>query len=140
MNRRGNFAALVSLFLLSSLVVFPQQKNPPKEQPKQDDAKAKSKQKETENKYLKNWLDNDASYIISPDEAATYKRLTTDDERESFIENFWLRRDPTPDSIENEFRDEHYERIAYANERYSSGKPGWKTDRGRIYKIGRAHV
>ena len=54
---------------------------------------------------------------------------------EQFIELFWLRRDPTPDTIENEYKEEHYERIAYANERFASGKPGWKTDRGRIYII-----
>jgi GWxTD domain-containing protein len=59
--------------------------------------------------------------------------LATDEEREQFIEQFWLRRDPSPDSQENEFKEEHYRRIAYANERYASGIPGWKTDRGRIY-------
>ena len=62
-----------------------------------------------------------------------FKRLSTDDERESFIEQFWLRRDPTPDTMENEFKEEHYRRIAYANDRFASGIPGWKTDRGRIY-------
>ena len=62
-----------------------------------------------------------------------WKRLATDEEREQFIEQFWLRRDPTPDTAENEFKEEHYRRIAYANERYASGIPGWKTDRGRIY-------
>ena len=62
-----------------------------------------------------------------------FKRLKTDEEREQFIEQFWLRRDPTPDTDENEFKEEHYRRIAYANEHYASGIPGWKTDRGRIY-------
>ena len=59
--------------------------------------------------------------------------MNTDDEREQFVEQFWLRRDPTPDTVENEFKEEHYRRIAYANEHYASGIPGWKTDRGRIY-------
>ncbi len=136
MNRRGIFAALVSVVLFSSIVVFPQQKStPPKAQPKEDPNRAKSKQKEIENKTMKRWLQEDVAYIITDDERATFNRLTTDEEREQFIENFWLRRDPTPDTIENEFREEHYERIAYANERFSSGKPGWKTDRGRIYII-----
>ena len=60
-------------------------------------------------------------------------KLNNDEEREQFIEQFWLRRDPTPDTEENEFKEEHYRRIAYANEHFASGIPGWKTDRGRIY-------
>ena len=79
------------------------------------------------------WLNEDVAYIITDEERAAFKRLQTDEEREQFIESFWMRRDPTPDSIENEFKEEHYRRIAYANERYASGIPGWKTDRGRIY-------
>ena len=59
--------------------------------------------------------------------------MATDEERENFIESFWMRRDPTPDSMENEYKEEHYRRIAYANDRYASGIPGWRTDRGRIY-------
>ncbi len=88
--------------------------------------------KELESPYRK-WLNEDVTYIITDEERAAFKRLSTDDEREQFIEQFWLRRDPTPDSSENEFKEEHYRRIAYANERYASGIPGWKTDRGRIY-------
>jgi GWxTD domain-containing protein len=79
------------------------------------------------------WLNEDVGYIITDEERQSFKRLATDDERQSFIESFWLRRDPTPDSAENEYKEEHYRRIAYANERYASGIPGWKTDRGRIY-------
>src|SRR5436309_11683454 len=79
------------------------------------------------------WLNEDVTYIITDEERGVFKRLQTDDERESFIESFWMRRDPTPDSIENEYKEEHYRRIAYANEHYASGIPGWKTDRGRIY-------
>jgi GWxTD domain-containing protein len=82
---------------------------------------------------FKKWLTEDVAYIITDEERTAFKRLGTDEERESFIEQFWLRRDPTPDSIENEYKEEHYRRIAYANERYASGIPGWKTDRGRIY-------
>jgi GWxTD domain-containing protein len=88
--------------------------------------------KELETPYRK-WLSEDVTYIITDEERAAFKRLQTDEEREQFIEQFWLRRDPTPDSAENEFKEEHYRRIAYANERYASGIPGWKADRGRIY-------
>jgi GWxTD domain-containing protein len=88
--------------------------------------------KELETSYKK-WVDEDVAYIISNEERQAWTRLATDDEREQFIEQFWLRRDPTPDTAENEFKEEHYRRIAYANQRYASGIPGWKTDRGRIY-------
>ena len=64
-----------------------------------------------------------------------FKQLATDEERDQFIEQFWLRRDPTPDTVENEFKDEHYRRIAYANEHFAAGTPGWRTDRGRIYIV-----
>jgi GWxTD domain-containing protein len=88
--------------------------------------------RELETPYRK-WLSEDVGYIITDEERAAFKRLSTDDEREQFIEQFWLRRDPSPDSAENEFKEEHYRRIAYANERFASGIPGWKADRGRIY-------
>jgi GWxTD domain-containing protein len=88
--------------------------------------------KELETPYRK-WLNEDVAYIITDEERAAFKKLQTDDEREQFIENFWLRRDPTPDTVENEFKEEHYRRIAYANEHFASGIPGWKADRGRIY-------
>ena len=81
----------------------------------------------------KKWMDEDVTYIITDEERKTFKNLNTDEEREQFIEQFWLRRDPTPDTMENEYKEEHYRRIAYANERYASGIQGWRTDRGRIY-------
>ena len=84
-------------------------------------------------KAYKDWLEKDVTYIITDDERRAFKKLETDEERERFIEEFWRRRDPDPDTDENEFREEYYERIAYANEHYTSGIPGWKTDRGRIY-------
>jgi len=82
---------------------------------------------------FKTWLEQDASYIISDEERKAFKNLSNDEEREAFIENFWLRRNPNPDSPDNEFREEHYRRIAYANEHFAAGKPGWRTDRGHIY-------
>ncbi len=73
---------------------------------------------------FRRWLNEDVLYIITDEERASWKRLQTDEEREQFIEQFWLRRDPTPDSQENEFKEEHYRRIAYSNERFASGIPG----------------
>jgi GWxTD domain-containing protein len=84
-------------------------------------------------KAYKDWLEKDVAYIITDEERKAFRKLATDDERERFIEEFWRRRDPDPDTDENEYREEYYERIAYANEHYASGIPGWKTDRGRIY-------
>jgi GWxTD domain-containing protein len=81
----------------------------------------------------KTWLDQDVSYIISDEERKSFRTLSNDEERDAFIEQFWLRRNPNPDSPENEFREEHYRRIAYANEHFAAGKPGWKTDRGHVY-------
>jgi GWxTD domain-containing protein len=81
----------------------------------------------------KKWLEEEVPYIITDDERSAFLQLQTNEEREQFIEAFWQRRDPTPDTVENEFKEEHYRRIAYANERFSSGIPGWRTDRGRIY-------
>ncbi|MBV9507156.1 MAG: GWxTD domain-containing protein [Acidobacteriia bacterium] len=90
--------------------------------------------KELETPYRK-WLQEDVAYIITDEERTAFKRLQTDEEREQFIEQFWLRRDPTPDTVENEFKEEHYRRIQYANDHFASGIPGWKTDRGRIYIV-----
>src|SRR5438067_6489465 len=88
--------------------------------------------KEVETVYKK-WLDEDVRYIITDEEKSAFKQLSNDEERDYFIEAFWARRDPTPDTVENEFKEEHYARIAYANEHFAAGIPGWKTDRGRMY-------
>lgn len=82
---------------------------------------------------FKRWLDEDVLYIIASEEREAFVLLTTDEEREHFIESFWTRRDPTPDSTANEYKEEHYRRIAYANDRFAWQIPGWKTDRGRTY-------
>lgn len=83
----------------------------------------------------KTWLNEDVVYIISPEERQAFLQLETNEEREQFIEAFWLRRSTNPDLPDNDFKEEHYRRIAYANEHFASGIPGWKTDRGRIYII-----
>ena len=79
------------------------------------------------------WLIEEVPYIITNEEGAAFKKLTTDEEREAFIEIFWERRNPKPGSAENEFRIEHYRRIAFVNAHYAGSFPGWKTDRGRTY-------
>ena len=81
------------------------------------------------------WLYEEVPYIITDQERVYFKKLSTNDERESFIEQFWEHRNPHPGSSENAYKEEYYRRIAYANEHFGSGIPGWKTDRGRIYIV-----
>lgn len=112
-----------------------------KNQTDQKSAKQAAKQKAKSDKDLfkeldsqyKKWLNEDVVYIITPEERSAFVHLQTNEEREQFIEQFWQRRNPDPDSAENTFKEEHYRRIAYTNEHYASGIPGWKSDRGRIY-------
>ena len=101
---------------------------------KQKKANAKALKIELSKTY-KHWLAEDVAWIISDDERKAFMQLSNDEERDSFIETFWLRRDPTPDTEENEFKEEHYRRIAYANEHFAAGIPGWKTDRGHMYIV-----
>jgi GWxTD domain-containing protein len=107
---------------------------PPVPQKMTKDTKRKMKKtlKELDNSY-KQWLTEDVTYIISPEERNAFLQLDTNEEREQFIEQFWLRRSSNPDLPDNDFKEEHYRRIAYANEHFASGIPGWKTDRGRMY-------
>ncbi len=80
------------------------------------------------------WLNEDVAYIITPLEKQAFMRLTSDEQRERFIEEFWRRRDPNPASNQNQFRAEYYGRIAHANQNFAFGNmAGWRTDRGRIY-------
>lgn len=119
-------------FALSAIGVVaqpPDKNNKPSEDPTE---KVRKVTPELKNVYKK-WLDNDVAYIITSEEKKAFKALATDEERENFIENFWRRRDPNPDTEENEYREEYYERIAYANQHFASGIPGWRTDRGRVY-------
>jgi len=101
---------------------------------KQKKANAKALKQELGSTYKK-WLNQDVRWIITPEELSAFKQLSNDEERDQFIEQFWLRRDPTPDTPENEYKEEHYRRIAYANEHFPAGKPGWMTDRGRTYIV-----
>jgi len=133
MNRsiRVFMLALLAMGLALTAPVWAQEKA--KEQGKPEKQKSdRAREKELAGPY-REWLKNEVGYIIMDEERAAFLRLNTNEEREQFIEQFWLRRDPTPDTIENESKEEHYRRIAYANERFASGIPGWRTDRGRIY-------
>ncbi|HLE62894.1 MAG TPA: GWxTD domain-containing protein [Pyrinomonadaceae bacterium] len=121
------------LFVLSALAVTAlpgySQNNSKSQDPSEKPRNVKPELKRA----YKDWLEKDVAYIITDEERKAFKKLQTDDEREHFIEEFWRRRDPDPDTDENEFKEEYYERVAYANEHFSSGIPGWKTDRGRIW-------
>ncbi|HXU48050.1 MAG TPA: GWxTD domain-containing protein, partial [Candidatus Binatia bacterium] len=122
---------------MSALAVDARQDSPQASSEQKKAAKEKKKSnsalyKELDTPYKK-WLDEDVAYIITPEERDTFLHLQTNEERETFIEAFWQRRNPNPDSPDNTYKDEIYRRIAYANEHFASGIPGWKTDRGRIY-------
>jgi GWxTD domain-containing protein len=96
-------------------------------------AQAQALARQLESPYEK-WLWEDVAYIITEPERAAFQRLQADAEREKFIEQFWLRRDPTPDTPRNEYKEEHYRRIAYTNDNFGFvDTAGWRTDRGRIY-------
>jgi GWxTD domain-containing protein len=133
----------LSLLTLAMPVVRAQQEQPAPQQQdptaRQNLDKAQKKKirktlKELDTPY-KQWLNEDVVYIISPEERNAFGQLATNEEREQFIEQFWLRRSTNPDLPDNEFKEEHYRRIAYANEHYASGIPGWKTDRGHMYIV-----
>jgi GWxTD domain-containing protein len=115
----------------------PQDATDPLKRPTNEKQKKKNERalKQELSKPYKKWLDEDVVYIITDEERAAFKQLSNDEERDNFIEAFWQRRDPTPDTEENEYKEEHYQRIAYANEHFAAGVPGWRTDRGRIYIV-----
>ena len=138
---RSLFASVFSILLAVSPVMAQQPQNPdpaaattPQKLTKEQKKKMGRALKELDAQY-KQWLSEDVIYIISPAERTAFLQLSTSEEREQFIEQFWLRRSSNPDLPENDFKEEHYRRIAYANEHYASGIPGWKTDRGRTYII-----
>jgi GWxTD domain-containing protein len=137
--------AHLAAFTLLVLPVTAQQSQTPAQDPataapqaqklnKEQKQKIKKTLKELDSPY-KTWLNEDVVYIIAPEERTAFLQLSTNEEREQFIESFWLRRSTNPDLPDNDFKEEHYRRIAYANEHFASGIPGWRTDRGRIYII-----
>jgi GWxTD domain-containing protein len=138
MSHRNNKLVPLAALLAVAAFMIPfgsfTQATPKKEEKlsRAEKKRQKAAREESESAY-KHWIDDEVPYIITPDERSAWKKLSTDAEREQFIETFWERRNPNPQSGENEFKEEYYRRIAYANEHYASGIPGWKTDRGRIY-------
>ena len=123
--------SLLSLLLLIIASLFSPGQALAKENEKNRDTSAV--QREEAEDYYQRWLKQDVTYIISDEEESVFKSLTSPEEKELFIEQFWRRRDPDLRTAINEFKEEHYRRIAYVNERFYAGKPGWKTDRGMIY-------
>src|ERR1700680_1740216 len=139
MVRVARSAIFSLLFLAIAVPLLPAQdaQDPhaapsPQKPDKEQRRKIKKSLKELDTPY-KQWLNEDVVYIISPEERQAFLQLETNEEREQFIEQFWLRRSSNPDLPDNDFKEEHYRRIAYANEHFASGIPGWKTDRGRMY-------
>jgi len=131
--RTVSFLAALFMLLLPTGSVSGAEGDAPRQLTKKEEKKRLARLRKELRGPFRKWMREDVRYILTEGERKAFLRLSTDDERENFIEQFWLRRDPTPDSIENEYREEHYRRIAFSNERYASGIPGWKADRGRIY-------
>jgi GWxTD domain-containing protein len=129
-QRTRSLALALSLLFSASPAALAQKKKAADQQDVPD--RERNVKKERSNMFKK-WIDEDVTYLITNDERRAWKKLQTDAEREQFIEAFWRRRDPDPDTELNEYLEEHYERVAYANQHFASGIPGWKTDRGRIY-------
>jgi GWxTD domain-containing protein len=145
-----SFLFVLIFIVAGSFAVQAQDKNPAADQkagsgnaqPSADQQDPLKRERKADNKeaikeklsgVYKKWLDEDVRWIITDEELSAFKKLSNNAERDVFIEGFWQRRDPTPDTAENEFKEEHYRRIAYANEHFAAGIPGWRTDRGRIY-------
>lgn len=138
MSHRGLGYRLLAAFILTGTVGIVQVSSllasAKKEEKltREEKRRRKAAREENQSAYRK-WISDEVPYIITSEEQAAFKKLATDEEREQFIEQFWERRSPNPGTPENEFKEEYYRRIAYSNEHYASGIPGWRTDRGRIY-------
>lgn len=129
-RQKSSSALVVGLVLIFGVVPLASGQ---RRQPAQDPQNTPRNVKPEPGKAFKDWINKDVPYIITEAERRAFNRLTTDEEREAFIGIFWDTRDPDPDTEENEYKDEYYERLAYSNEHFTSGKPGWMTDRGRFY-------
>src|ERR1039458_5348360 len=129
-STQGSSATVTSSQAQPTDEIDPLKRKPNEKQKKQQKASLKIELSKT----YKKWLNEDVVWIITDEERAAFKQLSNDEERDNFIEAFWQRRDPTPDTEENEYKEEHYQRIAYANEHFAAGVPGWKTDLGGTYE------
>jgi GWxTD domain-containing protein len=134
------FAALI-LMTIAAVTLAAWQAAPPQQssaapQQKADGAESRAPGRGAWTSPYDAWLNEDVVYIIDDKERTAFQKLTTDEERNKFIEQFWLRR-ATPGNSEIAFKEEHYRRIAHANDRFgtTSGRPGWRTDRGHMYIV-----
>jgi GWxTD domain-containing protein len=137
-SQRGKWVVQISLVLaLLFFPILPLAQRPPAGSCKRHSTPQGNKEPQRTisitDDFTSYWLEEDIRWIITDEERGVFKLLKNDEERNQFIEQFWFRRDPTPDTLENEYREEHYRRMVYANEQFASAIPGWKTDRGRIY-------
>ncbi|HZT58087.1 MAG TPA: GWxTD domain-containing protein [Pyrinomonadaceae bacterium] len=135
-QKMRSLALALGILVSGSNAVVPAQQKEKKQKNNDQQTDVQDRQrnvKKEQSNAFKKWIEEDVVYIITPEERKAWNKLQTDEEREQFIEAFWRRRDPDPDTEVNEYLEEHYERIAYANQHFASGIPGWKTDRGRIY-------
>lgn len=133
MPKRKSIATAWVLLLLMGILPAAGRGAAGDEKKQNSDKQKRISQEEGQQSRFKKWLEEDVYYIITPEEKNVFLKLTTDEEREQFIEQFWRRRDPDPKTDYNEYKEDHYRRIVYANENFSSGIPGWKTDRGMVY-------
>ena len=125
------FSIFCLAFLALSLLTAQQRETIAKPLTPEQRARREAQSKKEAASAWDKWIDEDVAWIITDDEKRTFRQLSNDEEREQFVEQCWLRRDPTPDTVENEYKEEHYRRIAWANDHFASGIPGWRTDRGR---------
>src|SRR5215204_3910397 len=116
-SRARRLAAILVLASIPTLIVPAQQQ--PQRNPEEQPRKIKREPKKAYVEWIK-----DHDLILTQSERDAWKKLDTDDERDRFIEDVWRSRDPDPDTQENEFKEQFYERVAYTNEHFSSGKPG----------------
>ena len=141
----GRLRCRVAHFLLAPILIVPSVAIAQEQSAPQDDSAKplNAKEHKQRNKKLakelgnpdRDWLESVVPDIITEDERRAFVELSTNEEREQFIELFWDKRNPDPESSSNAFKEEHYRRLAYADEHFASGVPGRKTDRGRIYII-----
>lgn len=138
-RRRISYVLFAATLIGPSLAIAQQQTAPQGNSAKPLSAKElKKRQKKLSSELAaqdKIWLENEVPDIITDPERRAFLELSTNEEREQFIEIFWNNRNPDPESPTNSFKEEHYRRLAYADEHFASGIPGRKTDRGRIYII-----
>jgi bla regulator protein blaR1 len=133
-SANGVWTPLIATAIVITTAVVALASWPPKP-PQQSSAPTQGQKARPETSSYGRWLNEEVVYIITDKERDAFRKLTTDEERNKFIEQFWERRNPNPGSLENKFKEEYYRRIAYANEHFATDRPGWKSDRSHMYII-----